>query len=84
MRLTLPPAAGFLALIACGALAQDAPQPPALELPAGARVRLRTQASPGDWIKGTLASADSREHRARSRGRTAARRQRSCGSPARA
>jgi hypothetical protein len=59
MRPTLPIAAGFLALIACGALAQDAPQPPALQLPAGARVRLRTQASPADWVKGTLASADS-------------------------
>ena len=59
MRPTLPLVAGLLALIACGALAQDAAQPPALELPAGARVRLRTQASPADWVKGTLASADS-------------------------
>jgi hypothetical protein len=59
MRMTLPLAAGLLALIACEALAQDAPQPPALQLPAGARVRLRTQASPAEWIKGTLASADS-------------------------
>jgi hypothetical protein len=59
MRPTLPLGAGFLALVACGALAEDAPRPPALELPAGARVRLRTQASPADWIKGTLASADS-------------------------
>jgi hypothetical protein len=32
---------------------------PALELPVGARVRLRTQSAPGGWIKGVLASADS-------------------------
>jgi hypothetical protein len=37
--------------------AQDMPEPPALELPMGARVRVRTQAS-SEWIKGTLASAD--------------------------
>jgi hypothetical protein len=59
MRPTLPLAAGFLVLLACGALAQDESQPPALELPVGGRVRIRTQAAPGDWIKGTLASADS-------------------------
>jgi len=43
----------------CGVqtLAQDMPEPPALELPMGARVRVRTQAS-SEWIKGTLASAD--------------------------
>lgn len=40
-----------------GADAQETPEPPALELPVGAHVRLRTLAS-GDWIKGTLASAD--------------------------
>jgi hypothetical protein len=59
MRPMLPLAAGFLVLLASGALAQDVPQPPALRLPVGARVRLRTQTAPGDWIKGTLASADS-------------------------
>jgi len=37
-----------------GAHAQE---PPALELPMGARVRVRTQASK-EWIKGTLAGAD--------------------------
>ena len=43
----------------CGGqtLAQEMPEPPALELPMGARVRVRTQAS-SEWIKGTLASAD--------------------------
>jgi len=51
--------AALLALLACGALAQDESQPPALKLPVGGRVRIRTQAAPGDWIKGTLASADS-------------------------
>jgi len=59
MRPTLPLAAGFLILLASGSRAQDVPQPPALELPMGARVRIRTQAAPGDWIKGVLASADS-------------------------
>jgi hypothetical protein len=58
MRPTLPLAAGFLILLASGSLAQDVPQPPALELPVGARVRARTQAAPGDWIKGVLAAAD--------------------------
>jgi hypothetical protein len=59
MRPTLPLAAGFFVLFTGGASAEDATQPPALKLPAGARVRLRTQAAPGDWMKGTLASADS-------------------------
>lgn len=40
-----------------GAHARELPEPPALELPMGAQVRVRTQAS-GEWIKGTLASAD--------------------------
>jgi hypothetical protein len=59
MRPTPPLVAALLALLASGAWAQEQPRPPALELPMGARVRVRTQAAPGDWIKGTLASADS-------------------------
>lgn len=57
--------AGILLLAAVlGGLATDVhaqapPAPPALELPAGATVRMRTQAAPGDWMKGVLASADS-------------------------
>jgi hypothetical protein len=58
MRQTLPLVVALLGLVASEALAQEAPQPPALELPVGARVRLRTQASSGDWINGFLASAD--------------------------
>jgi hypothetical protein len=60
MRPALPVVAGFLVLLAGAVLAQDVPVPPALELPAGARVRVRTQAAPGDWMKGVLAGADSR------------------------
>ena len=52
--------AALLGSLATDALAQALPEPPALELPVGARVRVRTQAAPGDWIKGVLASADSR------------------------
>jgi hypothetical protein len=48
-----------LGLLATDAVAQSTAQPPALELPVGARVRLRTRAAPGDWIKGYLARADS-------------------------
>lgn len=48
--------AGFLGALATDVLAQA---PPALELPVGATVRIRTQAAPGDWMKGVLASADS-------------------------
>ena len=59
MKPTRPLVAGFLVLLAGGAWAQDVPEPPALELPVGARVRIRTQAAPGDWMKGILASADS-------------------------
>ena len=51
--------AALLGSLATDALAQARPEPPALELPVGARVRVRTQAAPGDWIKGVLASADS-------------------------
>ena len=46
-------------VLATDVLAQAPPQPPALELPMGATVRMRTQAAPGDWMKGVLASADS-------------------------
>jgi hypothetical protein len=59
MRLPPPLVAALVVLLAGRASAQDQPQPPALELPAGARVRVRTQAAPADWIKGTLARADS-------------------------
>ncbi len=59
MRHTLPLLVALLGLVASEALAREIPQPPALELPVGARVRLRTQASGGEWIKGVLASADS-------------------------
>lgn len=58
MRHRLPLVVALLGLAASEAAAQQAPQPPALELPAGARVRLQTRAS-GAWINGTLASADS-------------------------
>ena len=51
--------AAILGLLATDALAQAPPEPPALELPVGAPVRIRTQAAPGDWIKGVLAGADS-------------------------
>ena len=51
--------AALLGSLATDALAQAVPEPPALELPVGARVRVRTQAAPSDWIKGILASADS-------------------------
>jgi hypothetical protein len=42
-------------LLAGAALAQDDPVPPALELPTGAQVRLRTASS--DWVRGVLVSA---------------------------
>jgi hypothetical protein len=56
---TPPLFAALLVVLASGASAQGQPEPPALELPSGARVRLRTQAAPGNWIHGVLASADS-------------------------
>jgi len=58
MRVKTPLAATIAGLLAANALAQ-APETPALRLPVGARVRLRTQAAPGDWTKGVLAGADS-------------------------
>jgi hypothetical protein len=51
--------AALLGSLATDALAQAVPEPPTLELPVGARVRVRTQAAPGDWIKGVLTGADS-------------------------
>ena len=57
MRIKLLLVVAAVGLVATGALAQELPEPPALELPLGARVRVRTSAS-SDWIKGTLASAD--------------------------
>lgn len=50
--------AAVLGVLATEVLAQ-APQPPALELPVGARVRVRTYPATGDWIEGVLAGADS-------------------------
>jgi hypothetical protein len=47
-----------LGVLATGAQAQG-PEPPALELPVGARVRLQTHPASGDWIKGVLAGVDS-------------------------
>ena len=58
MRPTLPLAVALLGLLASEALAQEAPQPPALEIPVGARVRLQTRVAPGDWVKGVLVTAD--------------------------
>jgi hypothetical protein len=46
-----------LCAVSVGAHGQETPEPPTLELPMGARVRVQTQAS-SDWIKGVLASAD--------------------------
>ena len=46
-----------LCAVSVGAHGQETPEPPTLELPMGARVRLQTQAS-SEWIKGVLASAD--------------------------
>jgi hypothetical protein len=51
-------AASLLVLVAGEGLAQDVPPPSALELPLGARVRLRTQAAPHGWVKGVLVGAD--------------------------
>lgn len=50
--------AAVLGVLATEVLAQ-APEPPALELPVGARVRVRTYPAKGDWIEGVLAGADS-------------------------
>jgi len=55
MKPTLPLVVAILGVLAGPALAQD--EPPALELPVGAQVRVRTAAS-DQWIKGVLAGAD--------------------------
>jgi hypothetical protein len=54
----------FLAVVVLATSARDVaaqgpPEPPSLQLPTGARVRLRTQAAPDKWVKGVLVSADS-------------------------
>jgi hypothetical protein len=59
MRVEAPFLVALLGLLAAEALAQPAPQPPTLRLPVGARVRVRPVAAPGDWLGGTLMSADS-------------------------
>lgn len=59
MELRSPLAAAILGLLGTGAVAQPASAPPALELPVGARVRVRVVAAPGPWMKGFLAGADS-------------------------
>ena len=59
MKTTPLALAALLAALAGTALAQPAPEPPTLELPVGARVRVRPVAAPGDWVRGTLMSADS-------------------------
>ena len=48
----------LVAALAGEAFAQPAPEPPTLKLPLGARVRVRPVAAPGDWVHGTLVSAD--------------------------
>ena len=48
----------LMAALAGDALAQGAPEPPTLRLPVGARVRVRPVAAPGEWVRGTLTSAD--------------------------
>lgn len=48
-----------LGVLATEAIAQESAGPPPLELPVGARVRLRTQEGPGDWVEGILAGVDS-------------------------
>jgi hypothetical protein len=58
MRVEAPFLAALLGLAAAEVLAQP-PEPPALRLPMGARVRIRPVAAPGDWVRGTLMSADS-------------------------
>ncbi len=58
MRPTLALVVALLGLVTGEGVAQEVPPPPALELPLGARVRLRTQASPDHWTNGVLAGAD--------------------------
>jgi hypothetical protein len=56
MRATSFALAILVSALAGEALAQ--PAPPPLKLPVGARVRVRPVAAPGDWVRGTLVSAD--------------------------
>lgn len=58
MRPTRPLAVVLLVLVAGEAVAQEIPPPPALQLPLGTPVRLRTLASPDGWVQGALAGAD--------------------------
>jgi len=55
--------AGLLAVIlglpGIDAVAQAASEPPVIQLPVGARVRLRVAASPERWVNGSLTDADS-------------------------
>ncbi len=59
MRIALPVVLVLLGLPCADVLAQETPEPPALELPVGSNVRIQTRES-GGWIKGVLASADAR------------------------
>jgi hypothetical protein len=59
MELRAAVVAAVLGLLGQGVMAQPAPEPPALKLPVGARVRVRTVAAPGPWMKGYFAGADS-------------------------
>lgn len=45
-------------LVGSSALAQDTPEPPALELPVGSRMRVKTRISPDQWMEGILVRAD--------------------------
>lgn len=58
MRARTAVVAALFAVLAADAVAQG-PEPPTLKLPMGARVRVRTQAAPGQWVHGTLVDADS-------------------------
>lgn len=58
MRPMRPLVVTLLVLVAGEGLGQEGTPPPALELPLGASVRLRTLAAPDGWIKGALAGAD--------------------------
>ncbi len=59
MRTKIALVLASLLVPASGALAQPTAEPALLKLPMGARVRVRTLAAPGYWMKGVLVSADS-------------------------
>jgi hypothetical protein len=59
MRNTVPVVV-VLALVAGPARAQEVPEPPALEIPVGSRVRLQTRVAPDSWLEGVLVTADTR------------------------